>query len=123
MRTFSDQELEKIIINESLITRITWVNHFADLVIQIDWCGQEDLKNEFNFMKIRSSLHFDFTTEVEFDFKFKPTNMGALEITTFTFEKKLNIWAIAFEFSFYPVGHIKFNCNDFRFVVEPTDAI
>lgn len=119
MRTFLNQELEKIIIDESLLIGISWTgNQFQDIAIQIDWCGQEDLKKEIDFLNSKTLLYFEFVTDFEFSLKFQPRTMGALEITSFNFKSIDQIWAIGFSFEFYPVGYLRFNCNDFKFVVD-----
>jgi hypothetical protein len=119
MQMFSNQQVEKIIVDESLIKSIAWVNEFKDIVIDISWCGQEDFKGIVDFEKIKTSLYFDFVTEFEASIKFKEGTMGAIEITSFKFEFEKDSWAIEFKFKFFPVGSLKFNCNDFRFVIDP----
>jgi hypothetical protein len=124
MRVFSNQELENIIIDESLLTGISWGgNHFQDVAIQIDWCGQEDLKEEIDFVNSKASLYFEFVTDLEFSIKFKSDTMGVLEITSFSFDLLDEVWAIEFSFKFYPVGYLKFKCNDFKFVVDTNEPL
>lgn len=119
MREFSNQELEKINIDESLITGISLAGkQFQDVIVSIDWCGQEDLKKEIDFLKSTATLYFEFVTELDISFKFTPGTMGALEITSFVFKAADVIWSIEFTFKFYPVGYIKFNCNNFKFIVD-----
>lgn len=119
MHIFSNQELEKINLDESLLKGIAWGgNQFQDVTLTIDWCGQDDLKEEIDFLKSNASLYFEFVTELEFSIKFKPGTMGALEITSFTFELKDEIWSIEFTFKFYPVGYLKFKCNNFKFAID-----
>lgn len=119
MRVYSNQELEKINIDESLFRGISWVGHqFQDFAIDIDWCGQEDLKQEIDFLNSTTSLYFEFVTDFEFSIKFRPGTMGTLEITSFTFELKDKIWWIEFTFKFFPIGYLKFKCNNFRFTIQ-----
>ncbi|MBS1665190.1 MAG: hypothetical protein JST68_29360 [Bacteroidetes bacterium] len=118
MRIFSAQEIADVILNESLITMINWTNRLEDLMLGIDWCGQEDFKENIDFNNVKSSLHFEFVTDLVVDFKFRERTMGALEIASFKYEYKESIWLIEFEFKFIPVGFIKFKCNDFRFIIE-----
>lgn len=119
MHEYSNEELKKININESLVKGMSWRGaQFQDFVIAIDWCGQEDLQQEIDFLKNKASLYFEFATEFEFNFKFKPGTMGALEITSFIFELTDEIWSIEFTFKFFPVGYIKFKCNNFKFIVD-----
>jgi hypothetical protein len=118
MKTYINQEIEKIIINESLINGISWSNEFKDVIIDLDWAGQDDLKEEFDFLKIKTSLYFEFVTEMESKLKFQPKTMGALEIGSFSFALKDKIWLIEFRFDFYSIGYIKFNCNNLKFIIE-----
>jgi hypothetical protein len=118
MHSFINQELGRIIIDESQIKGIFWSNKFEDLTVDIDWCGQEDLKEEIDFNNVKSLLIFEFVTEYEINFRFEESTMGAIEITLFSFEFKEEKWAIEFKFRFHPVGYIRFNCNNFRFIVD-----
>jgi len=123
MHVFLNQELEKIIIDESLVTGISWGgNQFQDVTIDIDWCGQEDLQHEIDFINSKTSLFFEFVTDLELNFIFEPGTMGALEITSFSFESINKIWAIEFNFKFYPVGYLKFRCNSFKFIVDKMET-
>ena len=121
-KIFFNAQIDKIIIDESLIIGFSWVNDSKDLSITVDWCGQEGLKDEFDFNNIITNLYFEFVTEAEFNFKFSELTMGALEITSFNFTPKDKIWLIEFSFDFYPVGYIRFYCNDFKFVIEPKNS-
>lgn len=119
MHEFSNRELEKINIDESLVIGISWTGkQFQDISISIDWCGQEDLKQEIDFINSTAKLCFEFVTDFECSFKFNPGTMGALEITSFTFKAAGVFWAVEFTFKFYPVGYFKFNCNNFKFIVD-----
>jgi hypothetical protein len=119
MHVFSNQDLDKIIIDESLLTGISWVGHqFQDVTITIDWSGQEDLQKEIDFMNCSTSFYFEFVTDLELNLKFEPRTMGTLEITSFTFELIDQIWSIKFTFKFYPVGYLKFKCNNFKFIID-----
>jgi hypothetical protein len=121
MRVYSNQELEKINIDESLFKSMSWVGHqFQDFAIGIDWCGQEDLQQEIDFLNSTTTLYFEFVTDLEFSVKFKPGTMGTLEITSFTFELIDKIWSVEFTFKFFPVGYLKFKCNNFKFIVDTT---
>jgi hypothetical protein len=119
MRIFLNQELEKINIDESLLVGISWGgNQFQDVTIAIDWNGQEDLQKEIDFINSNTSLYFEFVTDLELNLKFQPGTMGALEISSFTFELMDEIWSVAFTFRFYPVGYLKFKCNNLKFIVD-----
>jgi hypothetical protein len=118
MEVYANQQLENIVIDESLIKSISWENKFQDVAISIDWCGQEDLSQDLDFINSKASLHFDFVTGLDFSIKFEQGTMGALEITSFSFEPAGGLWKIEFIFKFYPVGYLRFTCNDFRFVIE-----
>ena len=118
MEVYANQQLEDIVIDESLIKSISWENKFQDVAISIDWCGQEEFKH-IDFENVKTFLYFDFVTEFEASIKFKEGTMGPLEITSFSFEFKKDNWTIEFKFKFLPLGNLKFNCNDFRFIIEP----
>ncbi len=120
MITYKNDDLNKIIINESFIEKIEWLNKGKDLSFSIDWCGQEDLADEIDFLNVKTNLIFKFSTEIEFNFKYEDDSMGAMEITEFNFVKNENgKYQIKFDFAYQPIGYIKFNCNDFYFEIIP----
>jgi|GEM_PF-7096336 len=41
--------------------------------------------------------------------------MGAIEITSFIFHLNNSIWSIELKFNFFPVGYIRFECDNFKF--------
>ena len=58
---YRNEEVDSIIINESTIESISWLGlRRLDLKIIIDWNGQEDLKNDYNFPR----NCFDFYSEL-----------------------------------------------------------
>ena len=119
MREYLNEDVNKIIIDESLLTGMSWGgNQWQDFILVIDWSGQEDLKDEIDFMNINSTLYFEFVTEFASNIKFKRDTMGALEITTFNFRRIDRFWFIEFIFKFYGVGHLRFMCKDFKFIIE-----
>lgn len=118
MTEYKIESLDKIILDESLITGFTWENKWKDLRIEIDWCGQEDLKEHFDFNAIKTHLLCEFVTEAEFNYKFKEGTMGALEITSLNLTLKDKVWFVEFRFDFYPVGKVCFFCNEMRFIIE-----
>lgn len=119
MRIFLNEELEKINLDESLLVGVSWVgNQFQDVKIGIDWSGQANLQTEIDFINSNTSLYFEFVTDLELNLKFQPGTMGALEISSFTFELMNEIWSVAFTFRFYPVGYLKFKCNNLKFIVD-----
>src|ERR1700753_3809274 len=104
MREYLNEDVNKIIIDESLLTGMSWGgNQWQDFILVIDWSGQEDLKDEIDFMNINSTLYFEFVTEFASNIKFKRDTMGALEITTFNFRRIDRSWFIEFIFRFYGV--------------------
>ena len=120
IRVFKNKEVEQIVLDESTITSIKWLNENGiNIEMDVDWCGQEDLKNDIDFLKVKTKLIFEFASDIDFNFKHSDTyTIGALEITDFTFKKNDIRYTIDIKFDFQPVGYIKFNCNDFQFVIE-----
>ena len=121
-RQYVNQEIDQINLNESGIIGILWKGeNEIDLELIIDWCGQYDLKEEIDFNNISTKLIFEFCHDINFDFKHKPPyTIGALEITEFTYNELPDNggYLIEFRFDFQPNGYIKFNCSNFRFIVE-----
>ena len=119
-KTYVNSEIGKIVLDESTITSIKWINENGiDIEMEIDWCGQEDLKKEIDFLSVKTRLLFHFVSDINFNFQHQGTyTIGALEISDFKFHAIGNQYSIAFRFDFQPVGHIKFICNDFDFIFE-----
>jgi len=119
LKEFNIDQLAKINFDESGIIGILWANDENDLNLLIDWCGQEDMANDFDFNNIATHLYFEFVTNVEFNFKFNEKNMKAIEISHFNYTiRPDSTYDIEFLFDFQPVGHMKFRCNDFKFVID-----
>lgn len=119
MKRYKSSEIEKINLNEGGIIGILWINDELDLRLRIDWCGQKDLQDNFDFENIKTSLTFSFATNIEFNFKFAPTQMKGMEITSFNyFLKEDGRYEIEITMDFQPIGFIKLFCNDFYFLIE-----
>jgi|688.fasta_scaffold1509854_2 hypothetical protein len=118
-RIFKNQQLNQITLDESSIFSIKWVNENGiDLEMEIDWCGQEDLKDEIDFLNVVTKLVFQLVSDIDFNFKHNDIwTIGALEITNFSFNKLDERYSVEFRFDFQPIGHIKFNCNELYFEV------
>jgi hypothetical protein len=119
---YKNEEIDKIILDESLILSITWIYKNNPIIeIGIDWCGQEDLKDKIDFLNMQTKLIFDFAGDIDFNFKHVvgKWNSGALEITSFlyNYDNNTQLYTIEFIFDYSPVGHIKFNCTGFYFEI------
>jgi hypothetical protein len=118
---FINEQIEEIILDESFINGLLWTGENGiNLEILIDWCGQENLKNKFNFENINTKLLFEYCYEIDFNFKHQnPYTLGNLEITKFKYTKiENNNYLIEFIFDFSPKGSLKFYCNNFIFIIE-----
>lgn len=120
---YKNEDIDRIILDESLILSIEWIYESRPIIqMSIDWCGQDDLKNEIVFLKMQTKLVFDFAGDIDFNFKHSgPWNSGALEITSFSYVKIESVYNIEFLFDFSPVGYIKFRCTDFYFEINQED--
>ena len=117
-KKYLNEEVDKIIIDESFIEGILWKNEGKHLEVIIDWCGQDDLGYDFDWDSITTKLEFSWITDLEMNFKFNKTSICAIEISEFRFEKKDKVWEVIFDCFFEPKGIIRFSCNDFKFVIE-----
>jgi hypothetical protein len=120
LKKYVNSEIGKIVLDESTITSIKWINENGiDIEMDIDWCGQEDLKNEIDFLSVKTRLLFHFASDINFNFHHQaPYTIGALEVSEFKFHAIGKQYSIEFRFDFQPVGFIKFICNDFDFIIE-----
>lgn len=121
---YRNQEIEKIILDESFIQGFKWIDdnneNPTNLEIEIDLNGQQDLLDYFDLMNIKTNFVFNLVIDAQFNFVFKPPyTIGALEITSFTYQYNeiSQLYLIEFKFDFSPVGYIKFNCTDFYFEI------
>ena len=120
MEIFKNSEIEQIILDESTIMSIKWVNNNGiDIEMDVDWCGQESLKNKIDFLNINTKLLFTHVSDIDFNFKHSNNyTTGALEITEFSFNEIDKRYSVYLKFDFQPVGHIKFDCDEIKFVIE-----
>ena len=118
---YQNDELSKIVLDESGITGIEWTNDEIDLEVKIDWNGQYDLKDIFN--EITTKLIFNWVTDLVIALNYKE-QIKAPEITKFSFKKNLNnSYKINFSFHSNVNGHISFNCNSLHFeIIENNDT-
>lgn len=116
-KCFKNEEIDRINLVESGIVSLTWKNNEQDLEFIIDWCGQENLKNEFDFNSISTKLEFKFVTDLKLSIDYG-SKMGAIEISAFSFKKGQDVYEIDFRFDFNPVGFMKFYCNSLDFIIQ-----
>lgn len=63
---YKNEEVDSIIINESTIESISWLGlRGLDLKIIIDWNGQENLKDDYDFLNINTQMIFEFVTDLK----------------------------------------------------------
>jgi hypothetical protein len=113
-------EINKIVLDESFVTGMRWRNENGkDLEIYIDWCGQDDLKNKIDFMKVKTKVKFELAYNVAIDFKFSGTwTLGSPEITSFKITKDGDAYVADIRFDFAPVGYIHVECRSVEFIIE-----
>lgn len=117
MTNYINDRINELVIDESIILGFNWINEAKDFELNIDWCGQEDLKQTFEFRNISTKFLFEFVTDLEFKIDYGSSNMGAMEITSFSFIKFDKIWEVMFKFDFVPKGFLKFKCNKLEFII------
>ena len=68
---YRDDEIDKINLDESFIKSFRWLDdeegHPVNLEVEIDWNGQKDLVEDFDFMSIKSR-----SVGGDRNFKFRP---------------------------------------------------
>lgn len=119
---FKNEEVDKIILDESSIIGIRWVNNPngnpVDIEMEIDWNGQKDFANDFDLMNIKTTMYFSLVHDAQFCFEYASGNtMGNIGISSFSYIKNDFIFDIIFNFEFGPIGFIKFRCADFYFKI------
>ena len=114
---YKNNEIRNIVIDESFIQGIIWKNDGKDIQMIIDWNGQKNLEDKFDFLKIKTKIMFEFVTDFQIKIDFGEY-IGEMEITSFSFKEKEDIREVFFSFNFIPKGFIKFKCNDLYFIIE-----
>jgi len=115
-KIISSENIDDVIIDESFISAIRWKKD--DLIIELDWCGDEKLSKEFNYDIKSSVLFFNFVFSLKIDISFQALEMGEIFFKQFKAKKKSNDWKIEFNCSETPSGNISFRCYDFKFIIE-----
>lgn len=117
-KIYVNEEVNKIILDESGIIGFSWTGEEeTNFEIQIDWNGQSDLKEEFDFTKIKTKLVFIWVTNLKMNLDWRNYIQSPV-ITIFSFKKEPhNTFSINFELDFNALGYICFNCNDFYFEI------
>ena len=62
---YKNEEVKDIILDECGIIGFSWINEELDFDIQIDWNGQSDLADDFDFMETKAHLVFHWITELK----------------------------------------------------------
>jgi hypothetical protein len=113
-KTYLNEEVNEISLTDSDIDGIQWKEEGQDLEIIIRWSGREN----FDLDTMITKLEFSWITDFEMNIEFDKNWIGTPWIDTFKYEKKDNIWKINFELCHPSEGFLRFNCNDFKFVIE-----
>lgn len=113
---YKNEEIDKIILDESGIIGFSWTGkEELDFEISIDWNGQYDLMNYFDFMNVKTILRFEWVTEVKIMIDYKD-QIKAPSIQSFSYKKNNNgKYNINIDCNFDSIGYINLNCNKFFF--------
>jgi len=93
-----------------------WEND--DVIMEIDWCGMEEIDNEFDHNIKRTLLVFKFVTGMVMNIKYDEEEMGMIFIKEFNAVKIDNQWNVDIHCSQIPTGNIYFKCYDLEFTIE-----
>lgn len=89
----------------------------TDFETIIDWNGQENLKNEYVFLHIKTRIVFEFVTNLIIQIDSKKF-MAALGIYDFFYLKhEDSTYSVTFRFELSQKGFINFDCVGFSFVI------
>lgn len=115
---YKNEEIDFINLNESGIVAMAWTgDNETDFETIIDWNGQENLKNKYDFLYIKTKIVFEFVTNFSIQIDSKEF-MGALEIYDFSYIKREdNTYNITFRFELSQKGFINLDCVGFSFVI------
>ncbi|WP_320969579.1 hypothetical protein [Bacteroides nordii] len=115
---YKNEEIDFINLNESGIVAMAWTgDNETDFETIIDWNGQENLKNKYDFLYIKTKIVFEFVTNLIIQINSKEF-MGALEIYDFSYLKRENnTYNITFRFELSQKGSINLDCVGFSFII------
>ena len=113
---YKNEEVKDIILAECGIIGFSWINEELDFDIQIDWNGQSDLADDFDFMETKAHLVFHWITELKIMLDYKD-QIKASSIESFSFKKNEYGYNININCNFDSIGYINFNCYDFYFEI------
>ncbi len=121
--TLKNEEIQKIILDESHICGINWVGENGlDREFILNWCGDERYGTMYDLMNVTTKLVFEFVTDFKINFDFMD-RIGTIEISEFNFRKlPNNQYEVDIQMFFNPKGFIRFNCSNLYFIIEPNDV-
>lgn len=118
---YKNEEIDFINLNESGIVAMAWTgDNETDFETIIDWNGQENLKDDYDFLNINTQMIFEFVTDLKIHLDCS-NQIGRLGIYDFSYLKNEDgTYNVNFQFKLGKKGIINFNCNSFSFVIIGT---
>lgn len=118
---FKNDEVTDINLCDSGIRAIRWLGvNYENLELTIDWCGQEDLNNVFDFDNISTKMVFNNVSDFSLNGYYPDENtIGLLDIDYFEFTlNSSGKYYIYFDLIISSNSYLKFNCNNFYFEIS-----
>lgn len=87
---YKNEEIDFINLNESGIVAMAWTgDNETDFETIIDWNGQENLKNDSDFLNINTQMIFEFVSDLKIHSDCN-NQVGVLGIYDFSYLKNQN---------------------------------
>lgn len=128
------EEIKIINLNDSGIVKFVWTGKgHKDLELYINWCGQEEFADIFDFDNIDMKMICQNVIEFNLRADFKDLSMGPLEIWEFNYKiiesRKYNItkqkkyYNICFDLVTNSNNFLKIICDNFYFMIDEKSQI
>lgn len=116
---YKNEEIEYINLDDSGIIYFNWYgSHQKNLELLIDWCGQLEFVNIYDFDNIKTKLIFQNISCFDLQANFKPYSMGTLDIYEWNYEiDENNKYNLYFKLVGNHNNFIKITCEVFYFEI------
>lgn len=118
MKIIKAKNLSKITIDESFILSIQWEEDGNNVVFNLDWCGTEEIYNEFNGKIESVKLLCTFVCNFKMNISFEEKEIGMIFIKEFTCRKEGEKWKIKMTSPSSPKGTIEFSCYEIEMIIN-----
>ena len=112
-------EVANVNLYESHIIGLEWENEGRDIVLHVDWNGEEKYKDTVDFMLAKTKLVFEFATHLRVHFEHDEHNqIGPIEMGEMVINKGENEWLVQIEARLEDTTIFALRCYSIHFYCE-----